>query len=154
MYYLCQSWYYLLDHLSSHHVEIWYCWSKTPLARSYYSHTSDWDAHLIIALVWYKISFHLRSLEVLFSFTIFYTPWRFSLLLIGSLDVLTLSKITLIPPPKSPLVLSKMYLKATEYAFMTPIIMWHFPMSSSMRTLDETISCDLWIHTNSCQKIF
>ena len=65
----------------------------------------------------------------LFPFTISYPPPLSSPFLLGSLDVLPLSKITLLPCPKSPLVLYKAYLLATllhrraiRFTFLKPVV--------------------------------
>ena len=109
-------------------------------------------SHLIFGLTpsWLrlisKIGSHLLSLVVLFPFIVSYPHHPFSPLILEFLDVLLLSKITLLPSLNSPLVLLKECLfatlrhkRATGCTFLTPIVIWLLSMLSSMRTLPSSL---------------
>ena len=82
-------------------------------------------------------------LVTLFPFNISYPPHLSSIFLLKSLDVLIFSKITPLPSPNLPLMLSKVYLlailrhrRALKCTFLTPAIMWlllmHLPWGLSL----------------------
>ena len=93
-----------------------------------------------------RIGSPLLPFMLLFLFIVSYPPHPSFSFLLEFLDVLLLSKITLLPSLNLPLVLSKAYLlptlwhkKAIGCTFLLPILIWLMLMLPSMRTLPSSL---------------